>query len=171
MDPTSQEFQPTSNTFGPRNPIDLGSMQLPHPEMKEEDWPYAYIQNHPHKPIQHRDGKEPWCNLCGKTARGDEPKNRFMRSENDPRDFYAWAKRIVVDSFNGSHDIIEAITEESVYVVWFCKTLQNWKALCSTTVADGMYYEVTHDGDKKVTYLDSYKKISNETITESVDRN
>lgn len=33
-------------------------------------------------------------------------------------------------------------------VVWFSKTLQNWKALVSTNVSDGMYYEVTYNGDK-----------------------
>jgi hypothetical protein len=46
----------------------------------------------------------------------------------------------------------------SVYVVWFCKTLQNWKALVSTTLPDGKYYEVTYDGDKRRAYLDPYVK-------------
>ena len=49
----------------------------------------------------------------------------------------------------------------SVYVVWFAKTLQNWKALASTTLPDGMYYEVTYNGDKQETYLDAYKKFDN----------
>jgi hypothetical protein len=51
-----------------------------------------------------------------------------------------------------------------VYVVWFCKTLQNWKALVSTTLPDGMYYEVTYDGDRKRTYIDAYKKFENVMI-------
>lgn len=50
---------------------------------------------------------------------------------------------------------------EDVYVVWFCKTLQNWKALISTTLPDGMYYEVTYNGDAKETYIDAYKKFDN----------
>lgn len=49
----------------------------------------------------------------------------------------------------------------SVYVVWFAKTLENWKALISTTLPDGMYYEVTYNGSKNETYLDSYKKFDN----------
>lgn len=53
------------------------------------------------------------------------------------------------------------ITEDDVYIVWSCKTLQNWKALVSTTLADGMYYEVTHNGDKNETYIDAYKKWEN----------
>ena len=50
---------------------------------------------------------------------------------------------------------------DDVYVVWFSKTLQNWKALVSTTLPDGMYYEVTFNGDKREIYLDAYKKFDN----------
>jgi hypothetical protein len=46
-------------------------------------------------------------------------------------------------------------------VVWSCKTLQNNKALLSTTLSDGMYYEFTYNGDKKELYLDAYKKWQN----------
>lgn len=51
-----------------------------------------------------------------------------------------------------------------VYVVWSCKTLQNWKALISTNLLDGMYYELTYDGDKGMIYLDVYKKFENRAI-------
>lgn len=50
------------------------------------------------------------------------------------------------------------------YVVWFCKTLQNWKALVSTTLPDQMYYEVTYNGDKQETYIDAYKKFDNVVV-------
>lgn len=53
---------------------------------------------------------------------------------------------------------------EDVYIVWFSKTLQNWKALVSTTLPDGMYYEVTFNGDKKELYLDAYKKFDNQKV-------
>ncbi len=73
------------------------------------------------------------------------------------------AKQLVVCYFNSHVDATDGkfITTDDVYVVWFCKTLQNWKALLSTNVNDGMYYEVTHNGDKKETYLDAYKKWEN----------
>lgn len=48
-----------------------------------------------------------------------------------------------------------------VFVVWSCKTLQNNKALLSTTLFDGMYYELTYNGDKKELYFDAYKKFEN----------
>lgn len=63
-------------------------------------------------------------------------------------------------------DEISAVTAEDVYVVWFCKTLQNWKALLSTDLPDGMYFEVTYNGDKKEAYLDVYKKIRNVKISD-----
>lgn len=56
------------------------------------------------------------------------------------------------------------ITDDDVYVVWCCKTLQNNKALLSTTLFDGMYYECTYNGDKKEMYFDAYKKWDNLTI-------
>ncbi len=50
------------------------------------------------------------------------------------------------------------------FVVWFCKVLENWKAMVSTTLPDGMYYEVTYSGNKKETYVDAYKKFQNVVI-------
>lgn len=58
----------------------------------------------------------------------------------------------------------DPVPDFEVFVVWFSKTLQNWKALISTTLPDGMYYEVTYNGDKNETYLDAYKKFDNVRI-------
>lgn len=51
-----------------------------------------------------------------------------------------------------------------VYIVWKCKTLQNYKYLLSTSLFDGMYYELTYNGDKHEWYLDAYKKFENKVI-------
>ena len=56
------------------------------------------------------------------------------------------------------------ITIDNVFVVWSCKTLQNNKALLSTTLFDGMYYECTYNGDKNDLYFDAYKKWENKCI-------
>ena len=73
------------------------------------------------------------------------------------------AKQIVIDYYNEHVEITDTkkLKESEVFIVWFSKTLQNWKALISTTISDGMYYEVTYNGDKKETYLDAYKKWEN----------
>ena len=76
-------------------------------------------------------------------------------------------KQLVVDYYNKRVDVTDKkkITKNDVYVVWFCKTLQNHKALLSTTVSDGMYYEVTFNGDKDEYYLDAYKKWENVSMS------
>ena len=53
------------------------------------------------------------------------------------------------------------LNENNVYIVWQVKVLQNWKALLSTNLFDGMYYEMTYNGDKKELYVDCYKKWEN----------
>ena len=53
-----------------------------------------------------------------------------------------------------------------VYTVWKAKILQNWKYLISSTLPDGMYYELTYNGDKQEWYLDAYKKFDNVVITD-----
>ena len=78
------------------------------------------------------------------------------------------AKQIVVDYFNEHMDVTtgKELTLENVFIVWFSKTLQNWKALVSTDVPDGMYYEIAHNGDKNETYVDVYKKWENLCVHE-----
>ena len=51
-----------------------------------------------------------------------------------------------------------------VFIVWKSKILQNWKWLISTTLYDGMYYELTYNGDKQEFYLDAYKKFENRVV-------
>lgn len=51
-----------------------------------------------------------------------------------------------------------------VYTVWKAKVLQNWKYLIASTLPDGMYYELTFNGDDQEWYLDAYKKFENRCI-------
>lgn len=80
--------------------------------------------------------------------------------------FIQFAKKLVKDYFNGRSDKTNKvqISDDDIFVVWSCKTLQNNKALLSTTVPDGMYYEITYNGDKQECYLDAYKKWENVCI-------
>ena len=71
----------------------------------------------------------------------------------------------IVKQYTIEHlDKSDNIKEFDVFVVWSCKTLQNNKALLSTTLSDGMYYELTYNGDKKELYFDAYKKFENRCI-------
>lgn len=58
---------------------------------------------------------------------------------------------------------VNEITQESMYIVWFCKTLQNWKALVSG-VNIKEYIEVTYNGDTQEVYVDVYKKAYNKCL-------
>ena len=81
-------------------------------------------------------------------------------------EFIGKVKKTVSDYANEHVDAIDGvkITGKDVYIVWYCKTLQNWKALASTKLPDGMYYELTVNGDKVEMYLDAYKKFENQKI-------
>lgn len=82
-------------------------------------------------------GSDEFLDLCKKTVRG------YTEEHLDKSD-----EKVV---FN-------------VYDVWNCKTLQNNKALASTSLTDGMYYELTYNGDKNELYLDAYKKFDHRCI-------
>lgn len=57
------------------------------------------------------------------------------------------------------------VTIDEVHVVWFCKTLLNWKALVTVVPPNGMYYEITFDGNKHEVYIDAYMKVQNRAFS------
>jgi uncharacterized protein DUF6275 len=71
----------------------------------------------------------------------------------------AMVRRYIVESYTGGETF-----NFDTYVVWWSKTLQNWKAIVCTTMADGHMYEVTHNGDKGETYIDDYVKVDNVVV-------
>lgn len=85
------------------------------------------------------------------------------------QNFLDWCKDEVVKYANDHLDKSDnkQITTDDVFMVWCCKTLQNNKALLSTTLFDGMYYEFTYNGDKDEMYMDAYKKWENKCIRRS----
>ena len=80
------------------------------------------------------------------------------------QEFIEKAKELVKNYTLDHLDKSDAIPEFEVYVVWSCKTLQNSKALLSTSLLDGMYYEVTLNGNKNEIYFDAYKKFENRKV-------
>lgn len=78
--------------------------------------------------------------------------------------FVKFARKTVKDYITEHLDKSDEPVEFEVYVVWLCKTLQNNKGLFASTLMDGMYYEVTYNGDKNECYLDAYKKFQNVCI-------
>lgn len=73
------------------------------------------------------------------------------------------ARTVLLNELNCSADRLEP---SDMYVVWFCKTLQNWKALVSG-VHIKEYIEVTYNGDKQETYIDVYNKTYNACVKDN----
>ena len=72
-------------------------------------------------------------------------------------------KKYILDHLDKS----DPAPEFEVFTVWKAKVLQNWKYLISSTLYDGMYYELTFNGDLGEWYLDAYKKFENRKITDT----
>ena len=72
------------------------------------------------------------------------------------QEFQKQVKKAVVEYANTHLDKSDnkQITENDVFIVWMCKT----------TLFDGMYYEITYNGDKSEMYFDAYKKWENQCI-------
>lgn len=80
------------------------------------------------------------------------------------RDIDETAKQIVRRYVEEHLDKSDTAPKFDVFTVWKAKVLQNHKFLLSTTLYDGMYYELTYNGDRDVYYLDAYKKFENRSI-------
>lgn len=79
------------------------------------------------------------------------------------------AKKLASDDLNSTH--LYETKPDDFYLVWKCKTLQNWKAVVSTDIGEydlqtGYIWEITYNGDKKEFYVDRYEKSSNECVKE-----
>lgn len=71
----------------------------------------------------------------------------------------------MVRNYAAEHlDKSDGAVEFDVFIVWQCYILGNAKWLLSTTLKDGMYYEITYNKAKNEFYLDAYKKFENRRI-------
>lgn len=97
----------------------------------------------------------------------EEPKASEM-VEVDREDFQTKAKILVAHDFKSTFfpDSDLKPSAKDFYVVWFAKVLGNWKALVSTDIISGQYWEVTYNGAKNETYVDHYVKRTNQAITD-----
>lgn len=101
----------------------------------------------------------------------DDGSERRMKMEEETANNMDLKAISIVEMYIREHlDKSDRMPEFEVYTVWKCKTLQNWKYLLASTLFDGMYYELTYNGDKDEWYLDAYKKFENRRIKEAGKR-
>ena len=71
------------------------------------------------------------------------------------------AKKLVAEYINGLSETEQKVKPEDIFVVWFCKTLKNWKCILSTMAVKGYLFELSYNGEKDEIYFDSYRKENN----------
>lgn len=74
------------------------------------------------------------------------------------------AMGIVRDYITEHLDKSDPVPDFTVFTVWKCKILQNWKYLISSTLPDGVYYVLTYNGDVNEWYLDAYKRFAGSVV-------
>lgn len=108
----------------------------------------------------------------GTLENGEERLVIDHSSVNDPDAFIKKAKTLVAEEFNHRYAIenLDSTmqTVDDFYIVWFAKVLGNWKALVSTDVVNGLYWEVTYNGNKNESYVDTYIKAFNRAIPDAL---
>lgn len=108
-------------------------------------------------------GTELYTRAKGASHPGGLRKDRTHMIITGMAEYESVCKNALVKWYNSHNEI--KITLENVFVVWACKTLQNYKALLSTTVSgDGIYAEYTYNGDKQELYEDVYGKLTDQCI-------
>lgn len=111
----------------------------------------------------------PKCKAERKFASMEIPDPKEFRFPNKAGDaesekFPDRARKIVFQYIKPKLEVTDThitFSQDEVYIVWFTYVLGSWKALISTTLPDGMYYEVTYNVARGETYLDAYKKFDN----------
>jgi hypothetical protein len=91
----------------------------------------------------------------------------MRKKGNNMQNFDELAKNLVRQYAENHLDKSDGEIKFDVYIVWKCKILQNWKYLLSTSLFDGMYYELTFNGNKQEWYFDAYKKFENVCIEQT----
>jgi hypothetical protein len=86
------------------------------------------------------------------------------------KEFLEVAKRTVFEMALEGLDATDNVefTIDDVYVTWFGFILGDMKALLSTSLPDGRYYEVTYNKEKKEIYADCYAKLKNKVVTVNI---
>jgi hypothetical protein len=103
--------------------------------------------------------------------RNTEPEKMHLSSEDEHKGIEPVLRATqlvrdrVIEDFIKTHDREPRPSElPTIYVTSFAYILGGWKAMVSTSQSNGHYYEVTHNNQKRETYVDRYSKDYNVCI-------
>ena len=99
-------------------------------------------------------------------------KKKSVEGQKSVDEYTTTAKALVLKNYT-EHQVPRGnpeITLDDLFLVWFTKTLSNWKCLVATIYADGLYYEVTHNGNSQETYVDIYRRLGHSKVSDK-DKN
>ena len=99
-------------------------------------------------------------------------KKKSVEGQKSVDEYTTTAKALVLKNYT-EHQVPRGnpeITLDDLFLVWFTKTLSNWKCLVATIYADGLYYEVTHNGNAQETYVDIYRRLGHSKVSDK-DKN
>lgn len=95
---------------------------------------------------------EQWVNV-------QDGKLVFESREEKARDLTYGIVKSMFDSWDH-----EFTSSEQLFIIWSCKTLQNWKMILSAHFEGFPFVKVTYNGNKKETYIDVYRKLESVRI-------
>ena len=99
-------------------------------------------------------------------------KKKSVEGQKSVDEYMTTAKALVLENYT-EHQVPRGnpeITLDDLFLVWFTKTFSNWKCLVATIYADGLYYEVTHNGNAQETYVDIYRRLGHSKVSDK-DKN
>lgn len=106
------------------------------------------------------------CNVCKSDVRDYMALYGIPKQDVKPapKDLTDKAKQLIINYVDSKYSTEFEKPDFEVYVAWFVKVLQHWKAMVFTDRGDGRYYELIYNGDKHETYLHELVKIQGTTI-------
>ena len=88
------------------------------------------------------------------------------RPEAGPDRFLGLAKQYVLDNYNEHQDETQEPMElGDLYIVWYAKALNHWRAQVQSTYIKGLLWMVTYNGSKGDVYLEVFRKVNNTTVS------
>jgi hypothetical protein len=92
--------------------------------------------------------------------------SRPARQGADPDRYLRTAQRLAMENYNRTRnrDKFPDLPIEAFHIVWFSKTLDNWKATVESLKASRLSWSITYNGAEDECYIIVWQKLTKVTI-------